>query len=192
MNIAILILIYWCVGMPAVRLYLDEESYQVYKKLRLLLKELNKIRRTRLSVSFLFSEFLRAILPELEDKLDPQAIHRISTLKIDLPTLEINIGNVEIREDARVPRQAALPTMILWSSYRDWKRRYQYAMRISDQTTRMKTLMRLRNDIVAEIRKHKEAPKDLLDNIAKLLAKIDLELDKYYGVPTETQQYEYT
>lgn len=177
-------------GMPAVKLYLDEEAYEAYKKLKSILMYINKLKRTKLSISSLVAQFILSILPRFEENTSPEVLSKISSLKIELPSLEINIGDVNIQEREAPPRQSTIPTMVLWSYYREWKRRLTYAIRIPDMGMRMKTLSKLRDDIVQGIKKFKEAPKDLLENIGKLLAKIDGELDKYYGIPTEP--YEYT
>lgn len=167
--------------MPDVKLYLDQESYESYQKLKMLLKEINKIRRTKLSVSVLVANFIRTVAEILTENLDPNQLHKKSAIVIDLPKLEINIGGVDVKESPKYSGQVQITAVILWQQYKEFKRRFKYAMKIANKNMRLKTLSKLRDDIINELKKHKKAPKDLIEEFSKLLAKIDTEIDSAYG-----------
>jgi len=161
--------------MPRVNIYLSKDAFEAYLRLKKLLQYINKKRNTKLSISFLLSLLIKHLARALEN-----SDFSTSLIKIDLPSIEVNVNNITVREysSSLKSREIKLTHILLASRIRYYRNRLQMIRKLDRAQVKFRALHKLKEEILKDIKSVKTAPESLVNQIANILAQVDDEIDK--------------
>jgi len=158
--------------MPRTNIYISKSDYEIWKKAKALIDKINKEKGTRLSLSLIIMRFLREFVKKLEaGTIDLANANKIS---IDIGSIEISTGTVEVKETPKFSREVKLTHILLKAKIDSWTRQLEYIKAHSTKEFMQKQLYRLKNEILKEVKSIRTAPEDLANQIAKVLAEIQI------------------
>lgn len=165
-------------------IYLSEDDYKIFKEVKAILKQLNKNRNLRLSISYLIALFIRKLHDQLEKAIITKDIYSLTSLDLNLGSININVNSIDIQDVPRGSQEVNLDYLFLKSNVKEWQRRLKFLeanMKIMKQRDVQKRVNDLKKEITNVIKRFKKAPKHLADEIALILTK----LDNYSKIPIQ-------
>jgi len=157
--------------MPRTNIYISKSDYEIWLKAKALIDKINKEKGTRLSLSLIIMRFLKEFVRRLEE--NPESYLSSNKIKVDIGSIEISTGTIEVKETPKYPKEVKLTHLLLKAKLDSWFKQLEFIKaNASSHEFILKQLNRLKNEILKEVKTIKTAPENLADQIARILAEI--------------------
>jgi len=174
-----------------INIYMSDKDYEIYLKLREIIgKIVEQKPNVNISVSLLIRLYIRRLYEALKENLNN--IFEKGNITINIGRVEMNLNDIVFEQPITGSGEKVdITDFVIQAQIRAWKRRFNEIQTVYPKKSRHKSLIKLREEILGDVKKAKKVSKGLLDKITALLGEIETEIEKY-APKVLNPQYDFT